>query len=83
MGPNDGHFDDVLSPGFSWAYFGHTVPDAGRPGVERWNLGRPTNAVIDIGDINPMNPAVTAPTARPPMFGGAQAFFAGECPWPP
>src|SRR3972149_10095443 len=55
-GPDDGHG--------VFAYFGHTVPDAGRVNEERWDLS--ANAMIDIGDINALNPAVTAPTARPP-----------------
>ena len=72
-GPDDGHG--------VFAYFGHTVPDAGRVNEERWDLS--PNGVIDIGDINALNPMVTAASARPPMFNGQQAFFAGACPWPP
>jgi hypothetical protein len=35
--------------------------------------------------LNALNPAVNAPTARPPMFGGLPAFFTngGQCPYPP
>jgi len=73
LGANDGHG--------VFAYFGHTVPDAGRVNEERWDLN--PNGMIDIGDINALNPAVMASTARPPMFGGQPAFFAGACPWPP
>ena len=72
-GPDDGHG--------TFAYFGHTVPDAGRVNEERRDLD--PNGVIDIGNINALNPMVTAPSARPPMFGGQPAFFAGACPWPP
>ena len=57
------------------------MPDAGRVNEERWDLD--PNGVIDIGDINALNPAVMAPTARPPMFGAQPAFMAGACPWPP
>ncbi|MDO8615347.1 MAG: hypothetical protein Q7T33_06370 [Dehalococcoidia bacterium] len=73
LGTNDGHG--------TFAYYAHTVPDAGRVNEERWDLE--PNGIIGIGDINALNPAVTAPTARPPMFGGQPAFFAGACPWPP
>jgi hypothetical protein len=75
-GANDGHG--------TFNYFGHTVPDAGRVNEERWDLS-PGDAVIDIGDLNAISPAVTAPTARPPMFGGQPAFFtnSGQCPYPP
>jgi len=72
-GPDDGHG--------VFAYFGHPVPDAGRVNEERWDLS--PNGVIDIGDINALNPMVRAASARPPMFNGQQAFFAGACPWPP
>ena len=77
--PNDGHG--------TFNYFGHTVPDAGIAGAERWNLnaaGAGASA-INIADLNALNPAVNAPTARPPMFGGQLAFFtnAGLCPGPP
>ncbi len=82
-GANDGHLDNAISPGFSFNYFAHTVPDAGRVGEERWNIAPGFDGVVDIGDLSVLNPAVTAPTARPPMFGGAPAFFAGPCPWAP
>jgi hypothetical protein len=76
-GPDDGHG--------VFAYYGHTVPDAGRVSEERWNLDAmgASAAVIDIGDINALSPGVIAPTSRPPMFNGQPAFFAGACPWPP
>ncbi len=48
----------------------------------RWNT-KTVDAVIEIGDLTVLSPVVTATTARPPMFGGAPAFFEGACPWPP
>ena len=77
LGADDGHG--------TYAYFNHTVPDAGRVNVERWNLDSAgaSATVISIGDMNALNPGVMASTARPPMFNGQQAFFAGACPWPP
>ncbi|MDO8616445.1 MAG: thrombospondin type 3 repeat-containing protein [Dehalococcoidia bacterium] len=68
-----------------FAYYAHTVPDAGRLSEERWNLASmgASAIVIDIGDINALSPGVSAPTSRPPMFNGQPAFFAGACPWPP
>jgi hypothetical protein len=77
LGVNDGHG--------TFAYYAHTVPDAGRISEERWNLASmgASAIVIDIGDINSLNPGVSAPTSRPPMFNGQPAFFAGACPWPP
>jgi len=90
-GPNDGHFDNSAGLGLSFAYFGHSVPDAGRVNEERWNLTGGND--INIGDLNALNPGVGAPTSRPPMFGGLPAFFTdpdgsgpkgvGECPWDP
>ncbi len=80
-GPNDGHG--------TFNYFGHSVPDVdingppddSRLNAERWDLD-PGDGTISIGDMNALNPAVTAPTSYPPMFGGEQAF-GKECPWPP
>jgi len=72
FGPDDGHG--------TFAYFGHTVPDTGRTNEQRWNLSG--GGAIDIGDLNAINPAVKAATARPPMLGG-MAAFAQTCPWPP
>ena len=67
--------------------FGHAVPDPNDASIPRWNLiGGPD---INIGDLNALNPAVDAPTARPPMFGGQPAFFTdvgngvGGCPFAP
>ena len=75
LGTNDGH--GVFN------YFGHPVPDPGRANEERWNLL--VDGMINIGDLNALNPAVDAPTSRPPMFGGQPAFFTngGLCPFPP
>jgi hypothetical protein len=71
----------------SFSKFGHPVPDANDPSIARWNLDLAgTGAgVINIADMNALNPAVNAPTSRPPMFFGQPAFFtnAGLCPWPP
>jgi hypothetical protein len=67
--------------------FGHPVPDLNDGNIARWNLL--VDAVINIGDINALNPAVVAATSRPPMFGGLPAFFmnmgsgVGVCPYPP
>ncbi len=81
-GDDDGH-------GF-FHTFGHpageNIDDDGDTIVDlnttRWNT-KTVDAVIDIGDLAVLSPAVTAPTARPPMFGGLPAFFAGPCPWLP
>lgn len=71
----------------SFNKFGHPVPDAADPNIARWNLDTLGGgaAVLNIGDLNAVNPSVQAPTARPPMFGGQPAFFAsgGLCPYPP
>ena len=79
LGANDGHG--------AFAYFGHTVPDAGRVNEQRWNLDTagPGAGAINIADLNALNPAVNATTSRPPMFNGQPAFFTnlGQCPWPP
>ena len=67
----------------SFNKFGHPVPDPADASIGRWNLQ--VDATINIGDINALNPAVDATTARPPMFGGQPAFFTngGLCPFPP
>jgi len=63
------------------------VPDPDDSNIARWNLL--PDAIVNIGDLNALNPAVLAPTARPPMFGGQPAFFTdvgngvGGCPFPP
>ncbi len=59
--------------------FGHPVPDSD-PNIHRWDLDG--NNAVDIGDINALNPAVAADTARPPMLGG-QPAFAKTCPFTP
>jgi hypothetical protein len=83
---NIGDFNSFHAPprdDGSFNKMGHPVPDPQDPYIERWNL-YPNNS-IDIGDLNAINPAVEAPTARPPMFGGQPAFFTngGQCPFPP
>jgi hypothetical protein len=62
---------------------GHTVPDPNDPTIARWDLD--PNNVINIADLNALNPSVDAPTSRPPMFGGQSAFFSnlGRCPFAP
>jgi len=67
----------------SFNKFGHAVPDSDDTTIARWNLE--PNDRVNIADLNALNPAVTALTARPPMFGGLPAFFTngGQCPWPP
>ncbi len=82
---NIGDFNSFIFPlrgDGSFNKFGHPVPDAADPNIARWNLD--PNGTINIGDINALNPAVLASTARPPMFGGRPAFFTngGQCPWP-
>jgi len=75
-----------LRPDSSFNYFNHTVPDPSIVGEERWNLDIASGAgLINIADLNALNPAVNAPTSRPPMFGGQPAFFTnlGQCPWAP
>ncbi len=84
--------------------FGHPLDDANNgtgmpppdgladPLMARWSLDTVGAGIIDIGDLNAINPAVLAATARPPMFFGMPAFFAdadgpgqlqtAECPWP-
>ncbi len=80
--------------------FGHPLDDANNgtgmpppdglidPLMARWNLDNPPHlagTTIDIGDLNAINPGITATTARPPMFGEQPAFFTngGQCPYPP
>jgi len=86
-----GDFNSFLFPlrgDGSFNKFDHPVPDASDPDIARWDLDA-GDGIIDIGDINAINPAVLAPTARPPMFGGQPAFLSdvgngvGGCPWPP
>jgi hypothetical protein len=90
-------FDGHVGPtGLSYNKFNHTLDDTapfdGVSGIEalmaRWNLATPPHTgttVINIADLNVLlNGAVGSP-ARPPMFGGLQAFFTGGgvCPYPP
>ena len=87
---NIGDFNSFIFPlrgDGSFNKFGHPVPDANDSSIARWNLesigvGALT---INIADLNALNPAVNAPTARLPMFGGKPAFFTngGVCPLPP
>ena len=66
--------------------FGHPVPDdVDDPTIGRWNLRQPADATINIADLNRLNPGVNTTMARPPMFGGQQAFFTngGLCPYLP
>lgn len=82
---NIGDFSSFLFPvriDGSFNKFGHPVPDSEDANVARWNLQ--TDAAINIGDMNALNPAVDASTSRPPMFGHQPAFFTdgGVCPSP-
>jgi len=85
-----GDFSSFLFPlraDGSFNKIGHPVPDPADANIERWNLQ--VDGTINVGDLNALNPAVDAPTSRPPMFGGQPAFFAnvgngvGGCPFPP
>jgi hypothetical protein len=87
---NIGDFNSFLFPlrgDGSFNKFGHPVPDPNDASIARWNLesAGPGATTINIGDLNALNPAVIAPTARPPMFGGQPAFFTngGVCPLSP
>jgi len=71
-----------LRPDGSFNKITHPVPDVDDPDIGRWDID-PGDGTINIGDLNALNPAVMASTARPPMLGGQPAFFAGACPWPP
>jgi len=73
-------FTFPLRPDGSFSKFGHTVPDVDDPNLARWDLDG--DAGIMVGDLNALNPAVAAPTARPPMLGGVPAF-SRSCPFPP
>jgi len=76
-----------LRPNGSFNKFGHPVPDPSDANIARWNLdlAGPGAGAITIADLNTLNPAVNAPTSRPPMFGGLPAFFTngGLCPFSP
>jgi hypothetical protein len=66
-----------LRPDGSFAKFGHSIPDPQDPNLVRYDID--PNSTISIGDLNAINPAVTASTSRPPMFFG-QAAFSRTCP---
>jgi hypothetical protein len=56
------------------------------PEMARWNLALPPHlpaTLINIADLNALITGAVGSGARPPMFGGAQAFYAGPCPWTP
>ena len=81
---NVGDFNSFLFPlrgDGSFNKFGHPVPDPQDASIARWDLL--PGSVINIGDLGALNPAVDAPTSRPPLFGGQPAFFAngGLCPF--
>jgi len=90
-------FTAPLRPDGTFNMYGHTVPDPDPSyDTERWNLDQQGAGagVINIGDMNAINPGVNASTSRPPMFGGQPAFYTdldgpygplwyGECPYPP
>ena len=56
------------------------------PEMARWNIALPPHlpaTVINIADLNAIITGAVGSGALPPMFNGAQAFYAGPCPWPP
>jgi hypothetical protein len=69
----------------TFAKFGHPVPDPEDSTIGRWNLRQPANDVIDIADLNRLNPGVNTTQARPPMWEGEIAFFifGGACRYSP
>jgi len=82
--PDDGHG--------TFNKFGHPLDDNGDtaidPAMARWNIQTPPHTaatLINIGDLNALITGAVGSPARPPMFGGQQAFFTngGMCPWPP
>lgn len=83
---NIGDFNSFIFPARSvndghgtFNKFGHPVPDSD-PNIVRWDLDG--DNFITIGDLNALNPSVSAPTARPPMLGGVPAFSL-TCPYSP
>ena len=85
---NIGDFQSFIAPSRSdgsFNKFGHPVPDPADPNIRRWDLAQPSNGVIDIADLNRINPGVVSSATRPPMFGGQTVFFTngGRCPYPP
>ena len=82
--PDDGHG--------TFNKFSHPLDDDGDtnidPAMARWNLQTPPHmagTLINIGDLNALITGADGSPARPPMFGGQQAFFTngGMCPWAP
>jgi len=80
--PDDGHG--------AFNKFNHPLDDDGNTAIDaamaRYNLQTPPHEAstqINIGDLNALLTGAVGSGARPPMFGGAQAFYAGPCPWPP
>jgi hypothetical protein len=83
--PDDGHG--------TFNKFNHPLDDDGDtvvdPLMARWNLqNTPADGpatLINIADLNSLLTGAVGSPARPPMFGGQQAFFTngGVCPWPP
>jgi hypothetical protein len=71
-----------LRPDGTFNAMGHSVPDPTAPGVSRFNLQ--VDDVINIADMNALNPGALAPSSHPPMSGGAPVWFSnnGACPWP-
>ena len=67
-----GSFLFPLRPDGSFSRFFHPVPDPEDSNIVRWDLSPSTS--INIADLNAINPAVLATTARPPMFNGEPAF---------
>ena len=85
-------FLSPLRPDGSFNKFNHPLDDDGNAVIDaamaRWNLQTsPHEATteINIGDLNALLTGAAGSRARPPMFGGPQAYFAsgGMCPWPP
>ena len=80
---NVGDFNSFVFPlreDGSYNKFGHAVPDPQDSAIARWDLS--PGGGIGIADLNAISPAVTASTARPPMFGGTPAF-GQTCAWLP
>jgi hypothetical protein len=64
------------------------APGGNTYNVGRWNLQVPPHTAttaINIGDLNSLITGAEGSPARPPIFGGLQAFFTsgGMCPYPP
>jgi hypothetical protein len=85
-------FLSPLRPDGSFNKFNHQLDEDGDTVIDaamaRWNLQTPPHLAtteINIGDLNALITGAAGSPARPPMFGGQQAFFTsgGVCPWPP